>query len=98
MVERSHGFRVRTRNVLQKKPREKGKVTVNQLLRTFEVGDRAAVTIEPSVHKGMPHPKFQGRTGTIVEKRGDSYVLRLKDGNKIKDIIGRAVHFRPLGE
>jgi len=98
MVERSHGFRVRSRKVLHKKPREKGKVTVNQFLQTFEVGDRAAITLEPSIHKGMPHPKFQGRTGTIVEKRGDSYVLRIKDGAKDKDIIARAVHLRPLGE
>jgi large subunit ribosomal protein L21e len=98
MVGRSHGFRIRTRHVLKKRSRERGKVTVNRFLRMFQVGDRAAIKLEPSVHQGMPHPKYHGRTGVVVEVRGKAYVVRIRDGNKPKDIIARAVHLIPIGE
>jgi len=42
----------------------------------------------------MPHPKFHGLTGTIVGKRGNSYLVKIRDKKKEKIIISRPEHLR----
>jgi len=33
------------------------------------------VLIDPSIHKGMPHPRFHGKTAEVIGKRGRAFVL-----------------------
>ncbi len=96
MVKRSHGLRVRTRRVLRKSPRERGMPPVTHTLQEFEIGEKAAIKIDPSIHKGMPHRRFHGLTGTVVEKRGDAYVVEVRDGNKKKKVIARPEHLKKI--
>ena len=44
----------------------------------------------------MPHKRYHGRVGTIVEKRGRSYVVTVSQGNAIKEIITRPEHMEPV--
>jgi len=70
------------------------------LTRTFqayEIGERANIVIDPSVHKGMPHRRFHGRTGIITEKRGDCYIVQIKYPKISKHIITRPEHLRKSG-
>jgi len=90
MVRKAKGVRAGTRRLLKK--RVKRQITVNDVLKNFEIGDRVTIKINPSVHRGMPHPRFHGRTGKVVEKRGLAYVVEVKDGRKMKKIIARAEH------
>ncbi len=53
------------------------------------------VKIDPSVHKGMPHRRFQGKIGVIVKKRGGSYVVNVTQGDALKEIIVRPEHLEP---
>ena len=95
IMERSKGIRSRTRGKLKKKARQRGLPTLSRILQEFENGQFVHIDIEPSIHKGMPHPKFQGLTAVVKEKRGSSYVLEIRDGSKKKTIIARPEHLQP---
>jgi large subunit ribosomal protein L21e len=94
MAKASKGSRRRTRKVMQKRPRDRGLSPITRTFQKFEVGDKANVKIDPSIHKGMPHVRFHGHTGTIAGMQGESYVVDVKDGNKSKKIIVRPEHLR----
>jgi len=53
------------------------------------------VMIDPSVQKGMPHKRYHGKVATVVGKRGRSYVLKVPQGDAIKEIIARPEHLTP---
>ena len=67
------------------------KLTVPGLMGSFKVGDVVAVDSQ-SQYSGMPHPRYRGRTGTVVGKRGDSYLVRITDGNAVKELAISPVH------
>ncbi len=94
-MKKSKGIRTRTRRLLRKKPREKGKLRLSKLLHRHEPGSLVAVKIEPSIHKGMPHRRYHGKVGKIVEKRGRSYVVSVAQGKATKKIIVRPEHLEP---
>jgi large subunit ribosomal protein L21e len=94
-MERSKGTRSRTRGKLRKNPRKRGLPPLSRILQEFECGQFVHIDIEPSIHKGMPHPKYQGHTALVKEKRGRAYVLEISDGSKRKTIIARPEHLRP---
>lgn len=94
MVKKTRGPRRRTRKKLKKGPRDK--VTANQFLEEFKEGERVMIKIEPSSHRGMPNPRFKGKSGEIVGKRGRAYIVKLKDGKKEKSIITLPEHLRRI--
>lgn len=94
-MKKSKGFRTRTRRLLKKKPREKGKIRLSKLLYQYQPGNRVVIKIDPSVHKGMPHKRYHGKVGTIIEKRGRSYVASVTQGKTVKEIIVRPEHLEP---
>ena len=96
MVKASKGVRRRTRNVLQKRPRQRGLSPITHEFQIFEIGDKAAINMDPSVHKGMASVKFQGCTGTVSGKRGDAYLLQIMDGGKQKEVIIRPQHMKRI--
>lgn len=55
------------------------KSTLTQLLRKFEVGDRVHVILKSN--SGFQHPRTHGKTGTVLEKAGRSYVVEIRDGS-----------------
>ncbi len=95
-MKKSKGIRQGTRNILRKKPRERGLIPITRALQEFEEGERARIVIEPSVHKGQPHRRFQANVGTIIGKQGKAFKLKIKDGKKEKIIIARAEHLRKI--
>lgn len=94
MVKASRGFRRRTRKILRKDPRERGLSPITREFQQFEVGEKVNIVLDPSVHRGMPHPRFHGRTGTVVGSQGRSFLIAVRDGNKIKTVISRPEHLR----
>ena len=61
-------------------------------------GEKVVVNIDPSVHKGMPHRRFQGKIGVIVNKRGGSYVVNVPQGDALKEVIIRPEHLEPYAD
>lgn len=96
MVKRSKGLRSKTRQKMRVSPREKGKVKVTKFLQNFELGEKVGINIDPRIHKGHPHPRFQGSTCTVVGHQGNAYVLELKDGGKVKRLVVKPEHIKRL--
>lgn len=91
MTRKSKGFRSGTRKKLRQKL---VRPTITKFLQEFKIGQRVIIVLEPSSHKGMPFPRFKGSAGKIIEKRGKSYIVEIKDGNKLKNIISRPEHLK----
>ncbi len=79
----------------KKKIRTRGKIQLSRYFQELKQGDSVAVVMEPSVNFNFPE-RLQGRTGTIVSKRGRAYVIEIKDMKKEKRFIIKPVHLRRL--
>ncbi|HSD56755.1 MAG TPA: 50S ribosomal protein L21e [Methanotrichaceae archaeon] len=82
----------KTRDKLSKTVRARGISPVVRAIQEFEPGSKVHVLIDPSRHKGMPHPRFHGKTGEVVGKRGRAFVLKITDGNATKTVITLPEH------
>jgi large subunit ribosomal protein L21e len=87
MVKRSKGTRSKSRYIMRKKPRTRGVSSITRALQQFEVGANVSIDIDSAVQKGMPHPRFQGRTGKIEGMQGDAYLVGVVMGKKHKTLI-----------
>lgn len=92
MVQKHVGFRAKTREKLRQKPAYRPSVT--KFLQEFKEGQNVMISLETSSHKGMPFPRFKGKVGKVIGKRGKSYIVEIKEGNKIKQIISRPEHLK----
>lgn len=91
-MSNNHGMRRKTRDKLSKTVRSRGISPVVRAIQEFEPGQKVHVLIDPSKHKGMPHPRFHGRTGEITGKRGRAFVLKITDGDSVKTLITLPEH------
>jgi large subunit ribosomal protein L21e len=96
MAKASRGLRAGTRKSLKKGLRDKFKP--NDYLREFAPGQKALIHPDPASQKGMPHIRFKGKVGEVLERRGASYVVRVMLGDKPMKVISRPEHLRPLGK
>jgi len=94
-MKKSKGYRAETRRLLKKRPRERGKVRISKLLYEYEPGSPVVIKIDSSIHKGMPHRRYQGKIGKVVDKRGRSYVVSVTQGDAAKEIVVRPEHLEP---
>ena len=84
MAQKTKGSRNKTRKKLTKHTRDKDTITSH--LQNFEEGTKVNIKIDSSVHRGIPHPKFHGKTGEIIGKRGRAYIVEIDDLGKKKQI------------
>jgi len=94
-MKKSKGYRAKTRSLLKRKPREKGKTGLSKVLREYISGEKVVVKINPSIHKGMPHRRYHGRIGVIAKRKGRAYVVNVTQGDATKQIIVRPEHLEP---
>jgi large subunit ribosomal protein L21e len=92
MAKKSKGFRSGTR----KKLRQRTRPPITKFIQEFKKNQKVAILPEPSSHKGMPHPRFKGKMGRIIEKKGKSYIVEITDGNKKKKLIARPEHLKGI--
>ncbi len=77
---------------MSKTVRARGISPVVRAIQEFDKGAMVHVIIDPSIHKGMPHPRFHGKTGEVVGTRGRAFVLKVTDGNATKTLITLPEH------
>ena len=87
-----NGIKKGTRYKLQKSLRTRGMPNVTKSIQVFEEGQKVHIVLDSSVQKGQPHPRFHGKTGTIIGQRGRAWLLEIKDGNATKTVIARPQH------
>ncbi|MGI0078717.1 MAG: 50S ribosomal protein L21 [Nitrososphaerales archaeon] len=92
-MPKSRGYRRKTRSVFRAKPHS----PLGAFLRVYNVGDRVVVDIDSRQTKGMPHRRFQGSVGSVEAVRRRSLVISVPVGEKIKQVIARFEHVKPLG-
>jgi large subunit ribosomal protein L21e len=68
---------------------------LSKLLYEYAPGSQVVVKIDSAIHKGMPHRRYHGRVGTILNKRGRSYVVSVSQGDALREIIVRPEHLEP---
>ena len=93
-MTKSKGFQNRTRKLFRKSARQKGLKSLRYLLEPIDVGQRVDILLNSAMQKGRPHRRYNGKSGGVVEKRGQSYVIDVKIGGKVKTIIARPEHLR----
>lgn len=69
---------------------------LSKILQKYEVGDKVAVAINPSIMSGQPHRRYQGKVGDVVGKRGKAYLIEIYIGGKRKVVITRPEHLKPV--
>jgi large subunit ribosomal protein L21e len=68
---------------------------LSKLLYEYQPGNQVVIKIDSAVHKGMPHKRYHGRVGTVLNKRGRSYMVSVSQGDAIREIIVRPEHLEP---
>lgn len=94
-MAKSYGERRKTRHKLKKSSRKRGLSAINKAIQEFESGDMVHIIIDPSIHRGMPNPKFHGHTGKVIARRGRAYILSVRDGSATKEVIAHPQHLSP---
>ncbi|MCY3411447.1 MAG: 50S ribosomal protein L21e [Candidatus Heimdallarchaeota archaeon] len=91
---KSKGYNNRTRRVFRKSTRQKGLRSLRYLLEPIDVGQKVDILLNSSIQNGRPHRRFNGTSGTVMEHRGQSYVISVKSGRMSKTVISRPEHLR----
>lgn len=80
---------------MKKKIRTRGKIQFSRYFQKFQVGESAAVVMEPSIKSSFPK-RLQGRTGKIEGKRGKAYFVKIKDQKKEKKFLIEPIHLKKI--
>ncbi|MBS3082075.1 50S ribosomal protein L21e [Candidatus Pacearchaeota archaeon] len=76
--------------------RNRGKVSLTKYFQQFSEGDSVAIVRDLTLQSpGFPS-RIQGRTGVVIKKRGNSYVVSIKDFTKKKTYIVMPVHLKKI--
>jgi large subunit ribosomal protein L21e len=79
-----------------KKPvRTRGKLQLSRYFQNIKKGDFVAISKEQSVRASFPK-RLQGITGIVEGKKGRVYIVKIKDGNKSKDLLIEAIHLKKI--
>lgn len=92
MGKRKGGYRRKTRMLMRKNVRDKGKIKLAAYFAIFKEGDKVALRAEPAVQSGIYNLRFHGKVGTIAGKQGTCYQVAITDGGKAKTVIVHPVH------
>ncbi|MBN2567258.1 50S ribosomal protein L21e [Candidatus Woesearchaeota archaeon] len=94
MVQRIGGSRRKTRGIMRRGVREKGKVSISRFFQVFSEGDKVVLKANPAHQGGVYHRRFHGKVAEVTGKQGECYTVTLKDGGKAKGLIVHPVHLQ----
>ncbi len=94
MVKRIGGLKKKARYKLKKERAHRGKVSISRFMQTFKAGQRVNLSIEPSLHKGLYHLRFVGKTGVVKGPKGKCYEVIINDRGKEKLLIIHPSHLK----
>lgn len=91
MAKNSKGMMVRR----TKRFRKERKLTVPDHVKRFREGEKVLIALQPCF-RGFPAPRYDGRHGKIVGRRGKAYVVEISDLGARKELIVSPVHLRRI--
>lgn len=90
--KRIGGYRKGSRQKLSKSHRDKGKISLTKYFQAFNEGEKVQLSLEPSVPKGKFSTRYNGEVGVVVGKKGECYIVKIKDLKKEKEILVHPIH------
>lgn len=87
-MKRSLGKLSKRSRLLRKRIRTSSSVA--KAMTPLAAGDRVHLTHIST--RSMPHPRYRGKTGMVVGKRGGAYLVRVMDQNASKLLIIEGAH------
>jgi large subunit ribosomal protein L21e len=81
--------------VKRKNMKERGKIKFSEYFKELNEGESVAVKREKSISASFPK-RIQGKTGTVVTKRGKDYIVKLKEFTKEKLFIINPIHLKRI--
>ena len=93
-MARKGGTGRKKRALFGKNIKKKGKISLNNYLAEFEVGQKVNLGLESSIRKGVYNPRFIGKAGVITGKQGSCYEVKINDFKKEKTVIVHPVHLK----
>ena len=89
----SFGVRARTRDLFSKPYKKHGATPFARYFITYKVGDYVDVIADGSIHKGMPHKYYHGKTGQVfnVTPAAIGVIINKKHNGRI---IPKRIHVR----
>lgn len=92
MAKRIGGSRRKTRHMMLKSHRQKGKISLTRCLQQLNVGERVLLKAESAVQSALYFRRFHGLIGTVTGKRGRCYEVAINDQNQKKMVIVHPAH------
>ncbi|MGC8597791.1 MAG: 50S ribosomal protein L21e [Thermocladium sp.] len=96
MTKRTHGYRAKSRSILRKHPRERGRPGLIRWMYEYNPGDKVIIDIDPTNITTAPHRRYQGRVGTVAGLRGKALIIEVQFDKVKKTIITTPDHVRPF--
>ena len=87
--KKARGKRAKTRDKLKRKG---SKLSVSRELVEVPLGTKAQITINSSMHSGMPPARYQGKMVDVVEKQGSVLNVALREGGGEKHFLVHPAH------
>ena len=81
--------------VKRKSIRTRGKLQFSKYFQNLKKGDFVAIVEDRAVDSVFPK-RLQGRTGVVEGKRGRSYIIKIKDIEKEKNLIIAPIHLKKI--
>ena len=81
--------------VKRKSIRTRGKIPLSKYFQELEKGDFVSITKERAIKSNFPE-RFQGRTGIVEAKRGQAYLVNIKDKDKEQRFLVEPIHLKKI--
>ncbi len=94
MSKRSQGLLVgKTRHLARHhKP---STLNTNTIIKQFAVGEKVAIVPKGGMHN-IPHPRYRGRVGTVTERRGSAYAVKVRIMSAERTLIVPSIHLEKV--
>ncbi|MEK6840350.1 MAG: 50S ribosomal protein L21e [Nanoarchaeota archaeon] len=83
--------------IKRKAIRTRGKVQFSRYFQNLKEGDNVSVIKDLAIASSFPI-RLQGRTGTVIEKRGRAYIVKIMDHDKEKRFIIEPIHLKKIAK
>ena len=67
------------------------RLSVSDKIKRFKVGDNVAI-VPKGNFRNIPHPRYKGKIGRVIEVRGSAYVVQVRILNSTKKLVVPALH------
>ncbi|MBI2140699.1 hypothetical protein HYU14_07290 [Candidatus Woesearchaeota archaeon] len=93
---RTGGARRKSRHMLLRHYKERGKISLSKYFQSFKDGDRVQLLLNSASPEGTFFRRFYGKSGIVTGKRGRCFEIALHDRGNNKTIIVHPIHLRRL--